>query len=284
MLLLNIIPIIGDGACLFLSLDFLIYGTQVKAREVREHLVEHVAANWENFSIMPNNQERDNYNSSIEYLADMSNPFTYGGLCELVAAGQIYPFRFEVGCNAMVHFMSFGIELAPVKKLCFSLDSSMGHFDVYMQINDFSKHNYLRHTMSQHTHFHHLFMSSKNLLNIILDSLMLLLEIKLRMQLRNMHKLILQSIILQCVNIKRITPTCTGHHFANINMQTLRYIDHLLPHITMLTLTYTDHRLPHINMLTLTYTDYWLPNINIITQIFTGQHNFCITKKILVYK
>ena len=87
---------------------------------------------------MSHNQEGDNYNSSIEYLADMSNPFTYGSLCKLVAAGQIYPFHFEVYYNGTL-YESFGHEHAPVKKLCISLDLSMGHFDVYMPLNDFSK-------------------------------------------------------------------------------------------------------------------------------------------------
>ena len=37
-----VVPIIGDGACLFRAISFILYDTQVMAREVREAIVEHV--------------------------------------------------------------------------------------------------------------------------------------------------------------------------------------------------------------------------------------------------
>lgn len=48
----TIVPITGDGACLFWFLFCLVYDAQRMAREVRELIVRHVVDNWEEFSIM----------------------------------------------------------------------------------------------------------------------------------------------------------------------------------------------------------------------------------------
>ncbi|XP_071575058.1 uncharacterized protein [Temnothorax nylanderi] len=105
----TIVPIIGDGACLFRALSYLMYNTQLMARDVREIIVSHVVDNWEEFSIMSHDSLGNNYNSSSEYLDEMSKLFTYGGLCELVAAGQLFGFVFEVYRNGEL-YESFGEE------------------------------------------------------------------------------------------------------------------------------------------------------------------------------
>lgn len=71
------------------------------ARELREIIVKYVVQNWEVFFIMSYDNEGNNYTSSAHYLAHTSQPFTYGDLCELVAAGQLFNFVSEV---AMVYF------------------------------------------------------------------------------------------------------------------------------------------------------------------------------------
>lgn len=127
----TIVPITGDGACLFRALSYLMYDTQLIAREVRELIVRHVVDNWEEFSIMSHDSKGDNYISSAEYLAHMSRPFTYGGLCELVAAGQLFEFVFEVYRNGEL-YEGFGAEGHPVRRLRFTQDLSRGHFDAYL--------------------------------------------------------------------------------------------------------------------------------------------------------
>nr|CAD7457748.1 unnamed protein product [Timema tahoe] len=99
----TVIPIIGDGACLFRAISCLLYDTQVMAREVREQIVNHVVANWEEFVIMSHDSNEDNYSSAAEYSIDMSRPFTYGSLCELEAAGQLFSWVFKVYRNAVRH-------------------------------------------------------------------------------------------------------------------------------------------------------------------------------------
>nr|CAD7456671.1 unnamed protein product [Timema tahoe] len=48
----TVISMIGNGVCLFRAISCLLYDTQVMAREVREQIVSHVVANWEEFVIM----------------------------------------------------------------------------------------------------------------------------------------------------------------------------------------------------------------------------------------
>lgn len=126
-----IVTIIGDGACLFRALSYLMYGTQLMAREVRELIVRRVVDNWEEFSIMTHDSVGNNYTDYTEYFNDMSRLFTYGGLCELVAAGQQFEFFFEVYRNSKL-YESFGDQRHPVLRLRFTQNLSNGHFDAYL--------------------------------------------------------------------------------------------------------------------------------------------------------
>jgi len=91
-----IIPIIGDGACLFRAVSFGLYDTQDKAQEVRKKIVTYVTNHWEDYSIMSHDSDENNYRSSADYFTDMLKFNTYGGLCELVAAGQLFLVFIEV--------------------------------------------------------------------------------------------------------------------------------------------------------------------------------------------
>ncbi|KAL4104523.1 hypothetical protein QTP88_019818 [Uroleucon formosanum] len=61
----------------------------------------------------------------------MSQLYTYGGLCELVAAGKLFHDVFEVNRNYQL-YERFGIEGYPVLRMCFTQNLSRGHFDVYL--------------------------------------------------------------------------------------------------------------------------------------------------------
>ncbi|KAL4105056.1 hypothetical protein QTP88_020331 [Uroleucon formosanum] len=126
-----IVPITGDGACLFNSHFCLMYGTEQMAREVRKLIVSHVTKNWTEFSIKSHDNNGDNYMSSAEYLADMSQLYIYGGLYELVAAGQLFHYVFEVYRNYQL-YEHFVIKGYPVLRMCFTQNLSRGHFDVYL--------------------------------------------------------------------------------------------------------------------------------------------------------
>lgn len=132
----TIIPIIGDGACLFRAISFVLYDTQDKAQEVRKKIVTYVINHWEDYSIMSQDSDGNNYRSSADYFIDMLKFNTYGGLCELVAAGQLFLVFIEVYLNGEL-YEKFGSERNPVKRFHFSSmqNLSNGHFDVYLYLS-----------------------------------------------------------------------------------------------------------------------------------------------------
>ncbi|XP_030379189.1 uncharacterized protein LOC115627605 isoform X2 [Scaptodrosophila lebanonensis] len=126
-----IIPIKGDGSCLFRALSFVMFNTQHMANIVRKEIISHVVTHWAQFAIMSHDHRGNNYLNAAAYWNDMSQPYTYGGLCELMAAGQIYPYTFEVYRNGEIYTRA-GDHGFPVRRLRFTDDLSSGHFDAYV--------------------------------------------------------------------------------------------------------------------------------------------------------
>lgn len=77
----TVVPIVGDGACLFRALSYLMYGTQDRAMEVRSEIVRYVVNDWSKFSIMTHVSNGDNYGTPEEYFVNMMKNATYGGFC-----------------------------------------------------------------------------------------------------------------------------------------------------------------------------------------------------------
>lgn len=71
-----------------------------------------------------------NHANTKEYVNDMSKKETYGTTCELQAAGEIFPYRFEIWRNGSVYYC-FGNEQYPVRRLRFSGALAGGHIDIY---------------------------------------------------------------------------------------------------------------------------------------------------------
>jgi len=90
-----VVPIKGDGACLFNSLSYLMYGNEEMTREVRKLIVCHVTKNWK------------------------KNRWTI-----------LFPYIFEVNCNYQL-YERFGIDGYLVLRMRFTQNLCMGHFDVY---------------------------------------------------------------------------------------------------------------------------------------------------------
>lgn len=131
----QVIPIIGDGACLFRALSFLMFNTQERSLKIRKRIVKYVAGNWDEFGYLSHNQEGDNHECAEVYAKDMGRRDTYGGLCELMAAGRIYPYLFEVYRGGILYFKA-GIDGNPIKRLKFSSHLASGHFDAYLPVTD----------------------------------------------------------------------------------------------------------------------------------------------------
>lgn len=128
----KIIHITGDGSCLFRAISFVLYDSEVMSREVREKIVNNVVRKWNYFCVMSHDDYGNNYENSTDYATNMSKPYSYGGLCELASAAQIFPVAFEVYRDGQL-YGKFGKDENPVRRLRFSAlqDLSNGHFDAY---------------------------------------------------------------------------------------------------------------------------------------------------------
>ncbi|XP_060858512.1 uncharacterized protein LOC132935889 [Metopolophium dirhodum] len=107
-----VVPIIGDGACLFRSISFYLFNTQERCQEIRNKIVSYVSDNWNNFITMSYNSNGDNFSTAEAYVREMVNPTVYGGYCELVAAGNIFPFLFQIYYNHNL-YAKFGVDTFP---------------------------------------------------------------------------------------------------------------------------------------------------------------------------
>lgn len=126
----TIVPIRKDGACLFGTLSYLMYGTQMFAQDIREEIVNHVVNNWEEFKVSTHNEVGYNYTNPIAYTSAMTSSSTWGSMCELIAAGQLYRYRLEVYENNEIYATSGNVG-NPIRRLRFTGDRSGGHFDAY---------------------------------------------------------------------------------------------------------------------------------------------------------
>ena len=127
----EIVSVKGDGSCLFRAIAHHVYGTEQMHSEVRYEIVEFVSDHWDSYAVMTYDASSngDNYSGKELYKADMTRTECYGRLCESVAAGNLYPFLFEVYNNGML-LQAFGDNNNPVVRLLFSgQDLSNGHFD-----------------------------------------------------------------------------------------------------------------------------------------------------------
>lgn len=125
----QVLKIRGDGACLFSSLSYLLYGTPSQATQLRLDIVHHVITNWNRFEHLTMMCTGLPYNSKSHYVADMSKPTTYGTTCEIMAAGEMFPYKFQVYQNGEL-LAEFGEPVEGTKRLKFSGNFMEGHFDV----------------------------------------------------------------------------------------------------------------------------------------------------------
>lgn len=98
---LKVVHILGDGACLFSSISYLLYGTMSKSALIRNQIVHHVSNNWQRFKYFTQQKSGEPYGTKRLYFEDMSKPYTQGSLCEVKAAAELFPYQFQVyqdGC------------------------------------------------------------------------------------------------------------------------------------------------------------------------------------------
>lgn len=129
----RVVAIARDGACLFRSLSFILYGSKNNTRKVRELIIQHVVTNWDRFQITSHDEFGNNHDTAESYQLDMSHESTYGSHCELIAAGEIFRFCFEVYTDGKLYHQ-YGDINNPVGRLRFSGSFGAGHFDIYIEV------------------------------------------------------------------------------------------------------------------------------------------------------
>ncbi|CAG9771498.1 unnamed protein product [Ceutorhynchus assimilis] len=99
------------------------------AAQIRADIVRHVSNNWKMLKCYTMDRAGVPYDSKRLYIADMSLPHIYGTTCEIMAAGEIFPYEFQLFQNGIV-VGRFGEALEGVKKIRFNGNFNEGHFDV----------------------------------------------------------------------------------------------------------------------------------------------------------
>uniref|UniRef100_A0A8D9E7B6 OTU domain-containing protein n=1 Tax=Cacopsylla melanoneura TaxID=428564 RepID=A0A8D9E7B6_9HEMI len=125
----QVINIRGDGACMFSSLSYLMYGEDNRAQEVRRQIVQYICRNWRRFKPFTMLESGDPYKTKAQYLESMMKHNTFGTTCELMAAGELYRYEFQVYRNGIM-MITVGEASDGVKRLQFSGDLMRGHFNV----------------------------------------------------------------------------------------------------------------------------------------------------------
>lgn len=84
---------------LFHSVSFLVCGTTNSTCSIRSALVPYVAQHWGKMQVDTCDADGDVHISAQSFTSDMMKA---GSVSEFTAAGQIYPFTFEVNENVIV--------------------------------------------------------------------------------------------------------------------------------------------------------------------------------------
>lgn len=128
----RVIPIRGDGNCMFRSVSYCIYGTQERHREIRLRVVDRVVDNWyryKDFIIGDRSYGQQIYHPS-DYRNLMSRDGEYAGHVELHCVSEIYvDFTFMVHRNGCSRTIDYG-HGEIIKHLLFSGYLDAGHYSV----------------------------------------------------------------------------------------------------------------------------------------------------------
>lgn len=128
----RIVRIKKDNNSLFSALAYHVYNNEQMGPKVRLQIVQYVSTNWNLYQIFSSKPNGQSYVRCDEYMAEMAKPTTLGTVCELMAAGEIFPYHFQVYCSINKEILhTFGPFLGTVARLMLISDPlNYGHFDV----------------------------------------------------------------------------------------------------------------------------------------------------------
>lgn len=128
----RLIPIRGDGNCLFRSVSYCLFRTQERHREIRLRVVDRVVNNWHRYKdfIIGDRSYGLNIRDQWDYRNLMSRDGEYAGHVELHCVGELYPdFTFVVHRDGCIKTIQYG-RGGTVKHLLFSGFLDAGHYSV----------------------------------------------------------------------------------------------------------------------------------------------------------
>ncbi|GFT97664.1 hypothetical protein TNCV_2470241 [Trichonephila clavipes] len=79
----KVIPIAGNGSCLFSSISYLLCGNVQSSSVVRQAVVDYIISNWDRFKVFSHDHQGNNYPTCKAYKTAMLNSVTYGSASEL---------------------------------------------------------------------------------------------------------------------------------------------------------------------------------------------------------
>ncbi|GFT05679.1 ATP-dependent DNA helicase [Trichonephila clavipes] len=87
------------------------------------------------FKCLTQGPSRAPYCTKRLYNTEMSKPYTYGSICEIMAAGEIFPYKFKV-CQDGSLIAVFGDALQGIRRLWFTGNFYEGHFDALVLLDE----------------------------------------------------------------------------------------------------------------------------------------------------
>ncbi|GFR15771.1 hypothetical protein TNCT_449571 [Trichonephila clavata] len=103
--------------------------------QIRKAVVRHVCNEWKRFKCFTQGPSGVPYCTKRLYYTEMSKPYTYGSLCEVMAAGEIFPYKFQVYQDGSL-IAVFGDALQGIRRLWFTGNFNEGHFDALVPLDE----------------------------------------------------------------------------------------------------------------------------------------------------
>lgn len=128
----RVIPIRGDGNCLFRSISYIVFGGQERHREIRLCVVDRIVQNWSRYKDFIIGDTSYGYHmvNANDYRKLMSSDGEYAGHVELHAVSELFPeYTFRVHRDNYPRTYDYG-RGRQIKHLLFSGYSDAGHYSV----------------------------------------------------------------------------------------------------------------------------------------------------------
>ncbi|GFW34952.1 hypothetical protein TNCV_978901 [Trichonephila clavipes] len=105
------------------------------AIQIRKAIVRHVCNEWKRFKCLTQGPSGAPYCTKRLYNTEMSKPYTYESICEIMAAGEIFPYKFQVYQDGSL-IAVFGDALQGIRRLWSTGNFNEGHFDALVPLDE----------------------------------------------------------------------------------------------------------------------------------------------------